>query len=355
MVGRAIDVGYGRVKHTLRDQSDPRKVVCHDFPSITLPWHSSDGVFEQGQRGIVKVPVGHVLYAAGPEIRRLQTGGEYGRDLRQDFYRSPVYEALMRGALRFMHDAGDRVIDHLALGLPACPSLFPSWAEHLARHFCGELDVGDGRTVYVRKVSANAHSMGGFFAVEAYGIEDLNRLLAETNATLQGVESLTDHDVLVVDPGEFALDWLPIEKGVLNTRASGTAFDFGRHRVVRAVMGALESKIQRSLLPRTMWSLDEALRTGQPLKHLGALYPLGEFDALIQATLQDSAAMLNDALLCLPKQPDLVVVVGGYHAPYTEAIQRRFPAVPVYVPPNPMFANVLGAQCIAENWMRPAL
>ena len=51
----------------------------------------------------------------------------------------------------------------------------------------------------------------------------------------------------MIDPGEHTLDWLLIQQGTINPRASGAASDAGRHRVVRSVLDRWCAEIGRPL------------------------------------------------------------------------------------------------------------
>lgn len=55
--------------------------------------------------------------------------------------------------------------------------------------------------------------------------------------------------LLVVDPGKNTLDWLQVDEGCINTKASGATSDAGCYRTVRAVAEALFAVIRPPIAP----------------------------------------------------------------------------------------------------------
>jgi plasmid segregation protein ParM len=152
----------------------------------------------------------------------------------------------------------------------------------------------------------------------------------------------------MVDPGEHTLDWLLIQQGSINPRASGAASDAGRHRVIRAVQDSLSADIGRPLGPAVAPRINEALRLKQPVKLSGVAHDLAKYELQIMSVIEDSLNRMIDGLRDAHEIIDLIVLVGGHPERYRDVLQRRFPAIPVFVMPEPMSANVRGFQMIGE-------
>lgn len=347
-VVRAIDVGFGLVKLSIRRGDG---VGFMNFPSMAIPADAS-AVRTLGprRRDTFDVPAGGAKYEVGRDVGLAQAGGNFGRDVTDEFYRSAIYEALTKGALRYMAEAGDARIDVLVLGLPVNQYNDGKRRDYLRGHFEGEIDIGDGKTIAVHKVIVQAQPMGGYAALDDH-LDELNTVIDSTPGALDRLpsgEALDELAVLMVDPGEHTLDWLLIQQGSINPRASSAASDAGRHRVVRAVMESLCSTIGRPLGPSTMPRINDALRTQRPVKLAGVAHDLKPFEPVIRSVVEDSVNRMIDGLRDAHEILDLIVLVGGHPEYYREALARRFPAIPVFVMPESIAANVRGFQMIGE-------
>src|SRR6185312_696233 len=112
-----------------------------------------------------------------------------------------------------------------------------------------------------------------------------------TGGALQPLASVDELDqlaVLMVDPGEHTLDWLLIQQGSINPKASGAASDAGRHRVVRAVQESLGAEIGRPLGPAVMPKVNDALRKCTPVKLSGVAHDLDRYEPVIMSVIEDS-------------------------------------------------------------------
>ncbi|HEY9067005.1 MAG TPA: hypothetical protein VIO33_18625 [Burkholderiaceae bacterium] len=347
-VVRAIDVGFGLVKLSVR-RGNGTDII--NFPSMAIPADAS-AVRTLGtrRRDTFDVPVNDALYEVGRDVGLAQAGGSFGRDVTDEFYRGAIYEALTKGALRYMLEAGDSVIDVLVLGLPVNQYNDAKRRDYLRSHYEGEIPVGDGKTVTIRKVIVQAQPMGGYAALDDH-LEALNDLISKTPGALKPLpsgEALDDLSVLMVDPGEHTLDWLLIQQGTINPRASGAASDAGRHRVVRAVLESLVAEVGRPLGPAVMPRINDALRFNSPVKLAGVAHDLTHFEPVIMTVVEDCINRMVDGLRDAPEIVDLMVVVGGHPERYRDVLAKRFPAIPVFIMPEPMSANVRGFQMIGE-------
>jgi plasmid segregation protein ParM len=347
-VVRAIDVGFGLVKLSVRAGDG---VGFISFPSMAVPADASAvRSLSTRRRDTFDVPVGGANYEVGRDVALAQAGGSFGRDVTDEFYRGAIYEALTKGALRYMAEAGDTAIDVLVLGLPVNQYNDGKRRDHLCSRYEGDVEIGDGRKIKVRKVIVQAQPMGGYAALGDH-LDELNQVISSTPGALQplpGSEALDELSVLMIDPGEHTLDWLLIQEGAINPRASGAASDAGRHRVVRAVQESLSADIGRPLGPAVMPRVNDALRAGRPVKLAGVAHDLGRYEPVIMSVVEDSINRMIDSLQDAHEIVDLIVLVGGHPDRYRDVLAKRFPAIPVFVMPEPMSANVRGFQMIGE-------
>jgi len=189
--------------------------------------------------------------------------------------------------------------------------------------------------------------MGGYIELGGH-IDKLNEKIAEMKGSMQPIEDLNAVTVLMVDPGEYTLDWLLLQNGSLTSKASGAASDAGRHRVVRAVHEALQDKIGRPLGPATMTRINEALRLNLPLKLSGVAYDLLEFEPIIKAVVADPISRLIDGMRSMHEFVDVIVLVGGHPERCRDVLEERFPQIPVFIVQPAVEANVRGFQIIGE-------
>jgi plasmid segregation protein ParM len=347
-VVRAIDVGFGLVKLSVRAVDG---VAFMSFPSMAIPADvSAVRTLGTRRRDTFDVPVNGATYEVGCDVGLAQAGGSFGRDVTDEFYRGAIYEALTKGALRYMAEAGDSTIDVLVLGLPVNQYNDAKRRDYLQFKYEGAIDIGDGKQVNVRKVLVQAQPMGGYAALGEH-VDELNAVISSTRGALKplaSADALDDLSVLMIDPGEHTLDWLLIQQGSINPRASGAASDAGRHRVVRSVQEALAAEIGRPLGPATMPRINDALRGRTPVKLAGVAHDLDRFEPGIMSVVEDSVNRMVDGLRDAHEIIDLMVLVGGHPERYRDVLVNRFPAIPVFVMPRSMAANVRGFQMIGE-------
>ena len=347
-VVRAIDVGFGLVKLSVRKGAGLDFI---NFPSMAIPADAS-AVRTLGtrKRDTFDVPVNGASYEVGRDVGLAQAGGSFGRDVTDEFYRGAIYEALTKGALRYMLEAGDPVIDVLVLGLPVNQYNDSKRRDYLRAQYEGDIPVGDGKKVTVRKVLVQAQPMGGYAALDDH-LDALNDVIAKTPGALKPLasgEALDDLSVLMVDPGEHTLDWLLIQQGSINPRSSGAASDAGRHRVVRSVLESLVAEVGRPLGPAVMPRINDALRSNSPVKLAGVAHDLEHFEPIIMTVVEDCINRMVDGLRDAHEIIDLMVLVGGHPERYRDVLAKRFPAIPVFIMPESMSANVRGFQMIGE-------
>lgn len=173
-----------------------------------------------------------------------------------------------------------------------------------------------------------------------------------SNLAISEIESpndlVNDHCVLVVDPGEYTMDWLLVDRGMINTKASGAASDSGRHRIVRDVHRAIEQDLGRPVAPANLSRINDALCTGGTLKLGGQIVDLKKYATVVAQSVADPISRLVEGLRGLEDRIDLILLVGGHPDIYERELKSRFPFTPIVVPEDALYANVRGFQRMGE-------
>jgi plasmid segregation protein ParM len=94
--------------------------------------------------------------------------------------------------------------------------------------------------------------------------------------------------------------------------------------------------------------INDALRGKTAVKLSGVAHDLDRFEPVITSVVEDSINRMIDGLRDAHEIVDLMVLVGGHPERYRDALVKRFPAIPVFVMPQSMLANVRGFQMIGE-------
>ena len=349
-VVRAIDAGFGLIKYSFESDAKDGVDFGHFFSSATLADMSNVGKMGS-QRNTVDVPVGNQWYEVGPDITKAQGGDEFGRDLTDGYIKTPTYEALMKGALAYIDEP---VIDMLVVGLPVNTFQQQSNIDFLQEKYCGDITISRDKSVLVKRVEVRPQPQGGFFEVLQHA-ESLNELLQKENSTLGQINSFADFNhtaVLVVDPGEFTLDYLLIDGGGINMKGSSAIMNAGRHRTVTAVADALGNLIGKQVPAATLPRINEHLRTGKSLPILGKAYDLKAFKSEFDQSIKDPLNQMFAHLGNLVDKVELIMVTGGHPAAYAEYFRVRYPNIPVFVPPSSIYSNARGFQFMGEELLR---
>jgi plasmid segregation protein ParM len=186
------------------------------------------------------------------------------------------------------------------------------------------MPLPNGRSIVVRETIVRPQPMGSYIdpadhigAVNAVILAKKEKVFAEKGRNI-AAEALKDIDdligkcVLVVDPGEYTLDWLFKVHRAINTKASGAASDSGRNRIVNAVKWSMEIDLGEPIPPVMMSKLDAALRNGTPLKLNGLQFDLEKYKPAIDQEVSDVLNGLYQGLRGLEGRIDLIVLVGGH-------------------------------------------
>lgn len=324
---RAVDVGYGNTKYTLKRISSGQ-VECGLFPSIapqaSLGPDLSGGVFQHRNTHIVQVE--GVRYEVGSDARLAQDAS-YARMLDTGYSLSDTYLALVRGALAYI---GLPRLDLLVLGLPV--NTFETHHEELVRRMKGSHvvpGVADGR-VEVAEVTVLPQPIGGFFD-HAIRNNLYGRMKGQTN--------------LVIDPGFYTLDWV-VARGVKMMNARSGAHSGGMSAVLAAMSEAIGRKLGTQITDPA--PIDDALRTGTNPRFFGREFELSKFIGLGKTKARQFAAVLANKV-GNGVDIDNIILVGGGAEFFRDVMQDKFPNHEITVAQDAIFANARGFQFAGEQ------
>ena len=94
--------------------------------------------------------------------------------------------------------------------------------------------------------------------------------------------------------------------------------------------------------------INDAMRANKPVKLAGIAHDLSRFEPAVMSVVEDCINRMVDGLRDAHEIVDLMVLVGGHPDRYRDVLAKRFPAIPVFIMPQPMQANVRGFQMIGE-------
>lgn len=359
-IARAIDAGFGVMKFTRSPNNDERQgaaVVCDHFLSIAIDAEKTQTPFGNSQqRDTVLVAVGNRSYEVGKGVRHTMVASDFGRDMTDAYYDSTVYHALMLGALSYMKEEH---IDTLVLGLPMNHFENKQRVAKLQGQYSGKIDLGYGKTMQIDNCIVHPQPFGGYISLgrDITGINAALKRYPECGVKpLESPSDLAKLNVLIVDPGEYTLDWLLMTPSGPAQRVSSAASDAGRHRILRDLREILQGKTDRPLGASFLIDIDEALREKKPFRIAGRSYDLAteEFQRAIEKAVEDPVRQLFEGLRGADDRIDLVAVLGGSGKEIADAIRKERPYLPVYCPDQAtgqaasLYANLRGFQEWAE-------
>jgi plasmid segregation protein ParM len=355
---RAIDAGFGVMKFTRRatqEEAGQAKngVVFDSFLSLTLDATGDQAAVANARtRDTVLVDYNGSSYEVGKGVEHALVASDFGRDMTDAYYDSDVYHALMRGALTYMKEDE---IDTLVLGLPMNHYQKKARVASLQAHYTGKIELGQGRSVMIDKVLVHPQPFGGYVSL-GHDLDGINAALKqypECGITpLKAASDLSKLNILIVDPGEFTLDWLLMTPGGHAERVSSAAGDAGRHRILREIHALVEKKLERPLGASFVTDLDRALRNKEPIRIGGRLFDLSgpEFTSAITKAVEDPVRQLLESLRGADDRIDFIAVLGGSPEEVANALRKARPFLPLYCPSSgrgqasSMFANLKGFQ-----------
>ena len=302
------------------------------------------------------VEVNGRTYMVGPDARYELAAHELGRNLTEQYHQSDIYHAVMRAALAFM---GEPRIDVLVLGLPMDRFDTPAAVESLSNHYQGQVELGLDKRVTIERVIVHPQPFGGYLGLGRH-LDAINETIK--NYPQSGLEPLKNPleilnlHVLIVDSGAYTLDWLMMGPSGPIRSASAAANNAGRHRVVRKLYDDVSAKLGRKPPISFMLDIDEAERTGKPVRLGGRLFDFKEphYQAIIEEAVEDSVQQMFEHLGSQIDRADLIAVVGGETSHVAKVIARAYPDIPMFVVPNnsaipSIYTNLAGFQDYAES------
>lgn len=333
---RALDVGYGNVKHVQEHSNLATVPVCSKFPSRAPVASESDlGAGMLSRRNTVNVEVHGVMYEVGHDVTLAQGTFDESAVLDENFVLTDSYMARVLGAFHYMRDRmpGD-TIDMLIVGLPV--STYDTHKDKLAEKLLGPHTLPFDRKVDVKEVKVFPQPLGAFFNY-IYNAESENRLnYAEAKHQMN----------LVIDPGFFTFDWL-LAKGMKSIPARSGAVYRGMSAVIKSMAEEISKK--EGTNPTVVFRmLDDAIRDGLKLRVFGQ-----EID--YQKYLPRAKNIITEAVSALSNSVgdgadiDNIMLAGGGAEFYLEAIQDKFPRHKIYTTKDAVFANVIGFQLAGER------
>lgn len=357
-IARAIDAGFGVMKFTRKATPEESSlsnngVVFDSFPSLAIDGAAKQAVVANGRaRDTVLVTYEDATYEVGKGVEHALVASDFGRDMTDTYYDSKVYHALMRGVLVYMDESH---IDTLVLGLPMNHYENKQRVSTLEAHYTGKVDLGQGRSVTIDKVLVHPQPFGGYISL-GHDLDGINEAL---NAypdcgikPLSSVSELANMNILIVDPGEFTLDWLLMTPGGHAERVSSAAGDAGRHRVLREIHNLVQEKLQRPLGPSFVTDIDRAMRNKIPFRVGGRSFDLTgpEYITAIAKAVEDPVRQLLESLRGADDRIDFIAVLGGSPDEVAGALKKARPHLPLYCPSGKtgqqasLFANLRGFQ-----------
>lgn len=168
----------------------------------------------------------------------------------------------------------------------------------------------------IDKVLVHPQPFGGYISL-GHDLDGINAALKSYPECgikpLSAVSDLANMNILIVDPGEFTLDWLLMTPDGHAERVSSAAGDAGRHRVLREIHGLVQTKLERPLGASFMADIDRSLRNKQPFRIGGRSFDLTgpEFKTAIDKAVEDPVQQLLASLRGADDRIDFIAVLGG--------------------------------------------
>ena len=318
---RAIDVGYSWTKYVVEGASFG-EIRCRAFPSIAPRASSRDLALDgRARRSTVQIAVDELAFEVGPDTALVQDTYQ-AMPLDDGYTDTPEYLALVRGALRLMR------VDHvdlLIVGLPV--ALYRQRRHSLERRLTGTHPLGGGNAVPVLVVKALAQPVGAFLSA-AVENESLRHLKGARN--------------LIVDAGWRTFDWVVTSGAkILEKRSDSIAKSMSD--VVDTMGRAISRDIGAQLTAFDHARIDEALRSGQPVRFFGKPLSLEPYLPLGQH-VADEAVTAMRRLVQEGTDIDNIVLAGGSAFFFADAIARAYPKHAVTRLPEAFYANCRGFQ-----------
>lgn len=323
LVVRAVDVGFGNTKYISSIAGGD--IRCASFPSIAYPSMrepSTQPGFER--RKTVAIPINGLYYEVGPEVE-LAADTFRATQMHDRYIDTPEYMALLRGALAMMKVPA---IDLLVMGLPVAALATKKSA--LEKLVTGTHDIGNGKTVNVRKALAIAQPQG---ALVDYAVQH------QKMATIEHEQSL------IVDPGRRTFDWL-VARGMRLVQNKSHSVNRGVADMLQAI--AAEISIDIGTPYNDIDAIDRALRTGKNPTIFQKAYDISRAMPIAHSIAQQAVASMMQWVGAAYSVQNIILVGGGAYL-FKKAIKEAFPKHKILEVKEPLYANVRGFQIAGMN------
>ena len=333
---RAVELGFGTSSFTTGEYKNHNPIIT-TFSSLVSQVDPTKEGLSAGlnSRDTVRVKIKDSYYEVGADAA-LVADKKSARVLNNTYISSHQYQALLLGALYYINEP---TIDLLVLGLPV-----ENWGkrDELKNLVIGKHEI-NGRFVEVKDAWVIVQPLGG--------------LLAYANSIGQdGYNELRGLNVLSVDPGYGTYDWIVSQGLKVNDSRSGGE-DLGMSAVLDSV-----SKVLRLSFPTLtdfpVEKLDEAFyKHKDHIRIAGRKYPFPvckgkdcEGDAVnVEFDLRGAIETVTRAAVTKMKNVvgnggdiDEIILMGGPHEVYKNALQEAYPNHKIKVVKNPLTAVCAG-------------
>ncbi len=324
LVVRAVDVGFGNTKYISNIAGGD--IRCASFPSIAYPSMREASIqpgFER--RKTVAIPINGLFYEVGPEVE-LAADTFRATQMHDRYIETPEYLALLRGALAMMKVPA---IDLLVVGLPVAALTTKKSA--LEKLVTGTHDIGNGKTVVVRKALAIAQPQGALvdFAVQH-----------QKMATIEHEQSL------IIDPGRRTFDWL-VARGMRLVQNKSHSVNRGVADMLLAIAAEISMDIGTPY--NDIDAIDRALRTGKNPVIFQKPYDISKAMPIAHSIAQQAVASMMQWVGASYSFQNIILVGGGAYL-FKKAIKEAFPKHKILEVKEPLYANVRGFQIAGMNY-----
>lgn len=329
LIVRAVDVGYGNTKYVTGVSGD--EIRCASFPSLAYPFpRDPSTTLGADRRKTVAIPIGGMFYEVGPDVM-LAADAFRASQIHDNFIDTPEYLALARGALRMMKVD---TIDLLVVGLPV--AIFALKKAALEKLMTGSHDVGNGKTVLVRKALAMAQPNGA---------------LIDYASQHDKVVAMENEHSLVIDPGSRTFDWL-VARGMKLSYKRSHSVNRGVSDILQVIADDISAEIGKPY--NQLDTIDLALRSNKNLTIFQRTYSLARMKPVVESvTKQAVGAMMRRIGEFYDVQH--VILVGGGAFLFKKAVKEAFTTHQILEVKEPMFSNLRGYQIAGTNYAATAM
>lgn len=324
LIVRAVDVGYGHTKYVTGGVGT--NIRCASFPSLAYPSpRDPSGTLGADRRRTFAIPIGDMFYEVGPDVM-LAADSFRAAQIHDNYLDTAEYLALARGALRMMKE---EVIDLLVVGLPVAQ--FGAKKAALEKLMSGRHDVGDGKSVIVRKALAMAQPNG---ALIDYATQHDKVVAMETEVSL------------VIDPGSRTFDWL-VARGMKLSHKRSHSVNRGVVDILQLIADDVCADIGQPY--NQLDAIDAALRSGKGLSIFQRTYSLARMKPVVESIARQAVgAMLRRIGEFYDVQN--IILVGGGAFLFRKAVKTVFSTHQIFEVKEPMFSNVRGYQIAGMDY-----